>query len=146
MKYVWAHRNMEAICVVVSTCWVYPPSASHCCVQILSAELRASYHKPRAFRSRCVGRCIVTSVFICNCLYEMSVSGLIGVMDTLGIEPRASRMLSGCDTTTPCALESSRTYLNVEITRRPTRTHAGRGAGLFIECHRSHFGSRYKLG
>ena len=23
-------------------------------------------------------------------------------MDTLGIEPRASRMLSGCDTTTPC--------------------------------------------
>ena len=26
-------------------------------------------------------------------------------MDTLGIEPRASRMLSGCDTTTPRALE-----------------------------------------
>ena len=26
-------------------------------------------------------------------------------LDTLGIEPRASRMLSGCDTTTPCALE-----------------------------------------
>ncbi len=25
------------------------------------------------------------------------------LMDTLGIEPRASRMLSGCDTTTPCA-------------------------------------------
>ena len=25
-------------------------------------------------------------------------------MDTLGIEPRASRMLSGCDTTTPSAL------------------------------------------
>ena len=24
-------------------------------------------------------------------------------LDTLGIEPRASRMLSGCDTTTPCA-------------------------------------------
>ena len=24
-------------------------------------------------------------------------------MDTLGIEPRASRMLSGCDKTTPCA-------------------------------------------
>ena len=37
-------------------------------------------------------------------------------MDTLGIEARASRMLSGCDTITPCALESSRTYLNVEIT------------------------------
>ena len=27
----------------------------------------------------------------------------IDKMDTLGIEPRASRMLSGCDTTTPCA-------------------------------------------
>ena len=26
-------------------------------------------------------------------------------MDTLGIEPRASRMLSGCDTTTQCALK-----------------------------------------
>ena len=25
-------------------------------------------------------------------------------VDTLGIEPRASRMLSGCDTATPCAL------------------------------------------
>ena len=25
-------------------------------------------------------------------------------MDNLGIEPRASRMLSGCDTTTPTAL------------------------------------------
>ena len=24
-------------------------------------------------------------------------------VDILGIEPRASRMLSGCDTTTPCA-------------------------------------------
>ena len=27
-------------------------------------------------------------------------------MDTLGIEPRASRMLSGCDATTPCALDA----------------------------------------
>ena len=26
-------------------------------------------------------------------------------MDTLGFEPRAFRMRSGCDTTTPCALE-----------------------------------------
>ena len=31
--------------------------------------------------------------------------GSTAMMDTLGIEPRASRMLSGCDTTTPCALE-----------------------------------------
>ena len=29
---------------------------------------------------------------------------MTGSMDTLGIEPRASRMLSGCDTTTPRAL------------------------------------------
>ena len=27
-------------------------------------------------------------------------------MDTLGIEPRAFRMRSGCDTTTPCALDT----------------------------------------
>ena len=29
----------------------------------------------------------------------------VEMVDTLGIEPRASRMLSGCDTTTPCALD-----------------------------------------
>ena len=29
-------------------------------------------------------------------------------MDTLGFEPRAFRMRSGCDTTTPCALEKQR--------------------------------------
>ena len=29
-------------------------------------------------------------------------------MDTLGIEPRASRMLSGCDTTTPRALDGGK--------------------------------------
>ena len=29
----------------------------------------------------------------------------VEMVDTLGIEPRASRMLSGCDTTTPRALE-----------------------------------------
>ena len=28
-------------------------------------------------------------------------------MDTLGFEPRAFRMRSGCDTTTPCALDHS---------------------------------------
>ena len=32
-------------------------------------------------------------------------------MDTLGIEPRASRMLSGCDTTTPRALDKWRRRL-----------------------------------
>jgi hypothetical protein len=41
----------------------------------------------------------------------LQITGLCGLrlrsqmrdLDTLGIEPRASRMLSGCDTTTPCA-------------------------------------------
>ena len=32
------------------------------------------------------------------------VKYILAQMDTLGIEPRASRMLSGCDTTTPRAL------------------------------------------
>ena len=31
--------------------------------------------------------------------------GMIIKMDILGFEPRAFRMRSGCDTTTPCALE-----------------------------------------
>ena len=34
---------------------------------------------------------------------EAALREIIHPMDTLGIEPRASRMLSGCDTTTPCA-------------------------------------------
>jgi len=33
-----------------------------------------------------------------------SPPNVASAMDTLGLEPRASRMLSGCDTTTPCAL------------------------------------------
>ena len=35
-------------------------------------------------------------------------------MDTLGIEPRASRMLSECDTTTPCAQMSIAFHLTVK--------------------------------
>ena len=57
---------------------------------------------------------------VCTCIYvcmlcadvrdDVEAQGKRGAqanntnMDTLGIEPRASRMLSGCDTTTPCAL------------------------------------------
>ena len=45
----------------------------------------------------------------------LQITGLCGLrlrsqmrdLDTLGIEPRASRMLSGCDTTTPCALHDA---------------------------------------
>ena len=32
----------------------------------------------------------------------------LNAMDTLGFEPRAFRMRSGCDTTTPCALKDFR--------------------------------------
>ena len=35
---------------------------------------------------------------------EQEKRGMAGSIDTLGNEPRASRMLSGCDTTTPRAL------------------------------------------
>ena len=36
--------------------------------------------------------------------FDVVVKSMGGSMDTLGIEPRASRMLSGCDITTPRAL------------------------------------------
>ena len=35
-------------------------------------------------------------------------TGETQMMDTLGIEPRAFRMRSGCDTATPCAPSSTR--------------------------------------
>ena len=48
-------------------------------------------------------------------------------LDTLGIEPRASRMLSGCDTTTPRALTATfhrRGYqAEANATTPPTTTH-----------------------
>ena len=46
-------------------------------------------------------------------------------MDTLGIEPRASRMLSGCDTTTPCAL--SGIFMQF-VTRKLLRNSEGKQA------------------
>ena len=42
-------------------------------------------------------------------------------VDTLGLEPRASRMLSGCDTTTPCAHECTRTHGHAP---NPAQPHA----------------------
>ena len=46
----------------------------------------------------------------------LSIADLCGAvlraeMDTLGIEPRAFRMRSGCDTTTPCARDSRGVHL-----------------------------------
>ena len=37
-------------------------------------------------------------------------------MDTLGFEPRAFRMRSGCDATTPCALDLQYTKLGHVLT------------------------------
>ena len=39
--------------------------------------------------------------------FDLAAKSMDGGMDTLGIEPRASRMLNGCDTTTPRALKGS---------------------------------------
>ena len=67
-----------------------PPSSltSPCCVArgLASADSQPQYQKRRT--------------------KEMSSNAIGGAekMDSLGIEPRASRMLSGCDTTTPTAL------------------------------------------
>ena len=43
-------------------------------------------------------------------------------MDTLGIEPRASRMLSGCDTTTPRALERISRIASTSLSQEKTET------------------------
>lgn len=49
-------------------------------------------------------------------------------MDTLGIEPRAFRMRSGCDTTTPCALDilpGNMCGPNCSCTYRPNLERSG---------------------
>ena len=46
-------------------------------------------------------------------------SSTLTLLDTLGIEPRASRMLSGCDTTTPRAPYNS--WVGCTITKCHTR-------------------------
>ena len=47
-------------------------------------------------------------------------------LDTLGIEPRAFRMRSGCDTTTPCAHSA---VLSVHCDLRPRHSHCDRARG-----------------
>ena len=51
-------------------------------------------------------------------------------MDTLGIEPRASRMLSGCDTTTPRARDSEVFAQIAALPRAVARQLRGGGANL----------------
>ena len=52
------------------------------------------------------GPCIRTTLLTLH----STLACLCFTMDTLGIEPRASRMLSGCDTTTPRALWKDSIY------------------------------------
>ena len=56
-------------------------------------------------------------------------------LDTLGFEPRAFRMRSGCDTTTPCALESkyAENKEHAKIQRGVVRA-AARAAACHIHC------------
>ena len=49
--------------------------------------------------------------------FGVAAKNMDGSMDTLGIEPRASRMLSGCDTTTPRALLIIFGVLHLQVTK-----------------------------
>ena len=66
-------------------------------------------------------------------------------MDTLGIEPRASRMLSGCDTTTPRALKKQRGCCSARTAgdpcsqsgkhRQHSQQHVAPTGGQPTRCH-----------
>ena len=51
---------------------------------------------------------------------NMVVVGGWSKMDTLGIEPRAFRMQSGCDTTTPCVRQNMEMFYGKQETFQPT--------------------------
>ena len=57
---------------------------------VRNTSVHGMFQSPYAGQARCATRNTLSMI-------------PFGIMDTLGIEPRASRMLSGCDTTTPCA-------------------------------------------
>ena len=61
-------------------------------------------------------------------------------MDTLGIEPRASRMLSGCDTTTPRALEESAALPRHRAQQEKTETAVPYidSVSFLVVCFRPH--------
>ena len=99
--------------------WPQQPEYDHCLVTSrLLNVLRA-----RGGRGMHVGmtsaQLSIPALAIVNKATPMTASAgrCDGPMDTLGIEPRASRMLSGCDTTTPCAhvLELMRQTVGVEL-------------------------------
>ncbi len=60
-------------------------------------------------------------------------------MDTLGIEPRASRMLSGCDAATPCALtghsEATGRVSYLGCMAHPAISVTGKGARTECRIH-----------
>ena len=60
--------------------------------QAHAGSLRRSARRPRNLRGEGPRPCL-----------HISPITFTRTMDTLGIEPRASRMLSGCDAATPCA-------------------------------------------
>ena len=85
---------------------------------------------------------VLVSAFFCRFSVAHVCHGRPRGMDTLGIEPRASRMLSGCDTTTPRALEkldegiwypSRFKARSRQIANKPVKQHAldiSSGGGL----------------
>ncbi len=76
---------------------------SVCCLCASRRDASLAQLAEHALRKRMVVGSIPTGGFVGSLVVSESNSCVVNV-DTLGIEPRASRMLSGCDTTTPCAL------------------------------------------
>ena len=72
-------------------------------------------------------------------LVRIVVARLLPKQSSLGIEPRASRMLSGCDTTTPCALRRrccARFMLQARVgQRRPLSKPTCRETALHERLH-----------
>jgi hypothetical protein len=71
-----------------------------CAAVIIIVSMRLPRRQPTVLPLCSCANWVIDSIqaWLAACKHEM---------DTLGIEPRASRMLSGCDTTTPCAPSSS---------------------------------------
>ena len=81
------------------------------------------------FQSTAYSYCVFLDA--CATCLSSSIDGACGrggiQMDTLGIEPRASRMLSGCDTTTPCArLQKKHVTNNLYLCPRTQTQTVGR--------------------
>ena len=71
--------------------------------QMLATARLAQSAERKALNLVVVGSSPTVGVFRGSVFKGRRDLGLASEMDTLGIEPRAFRMQSGCDTTTPCA-------------------------------------------